>query len=153
MTAVVEEQEEDLEYARREEQRRANVKKLRRRGSAREWVQILVSAGVALAWWFWPSQWPFYILAAWIVLAHHDTYCRLSAMELRLATMQDRSDALALERLRVMARAFREVHKRLDALQGSEYKSHLMAVIDRYSEIETDYPLFGPHTEQVIDAG
>jgi len=52
-----------------------------------------------------------------------------------------------------MARAFREVHKRLDALQGSEYKSHLMAVIDRYSEIETDYPLFGPHTEQVIDAG
>ncbi len=68
---IAEEEEEDREYALQEEQRRANIKKLRRRRSRREWAPILVSAAVALAWWFWPSQYPFYILGALIILAHH----------------------------------------------------------------------------------
>jgi hypothetical protein len=65
-----------------------------------EFVPWLILAGLAVAYWqrerlMLPSGLSFYVLAAFVLLGFHRIESRLKAMQLRLAWMHDRLDAIA----------------------------------------------------------
>jgi hypothetical protein len=76
------------------------LRKMQRRMQWQRWTPLLIVGGTVLAYWQkeylgFPSDIGFYAVAILILLGFHHVECRLDAVQLRLASMHDRLDAIA----------------------------------------------------------